>query len=276
MKLFLETRDFSVSGEEFKLLYDQELDMLVTDPQPEKLDAYYQSSSYISHTDSNETFTDKLYQGVKRFSLWTKVLLINTYAKGEKTVLDVGAGTGDFLLKARDMGWSVAGVEPNIDARLRSREKKMELLPSLDALPEKRYKVITLWHVLEHLPDLEAQIAKLKSLLDDDGVLVVAVPNFKSFDAKHYGRFWAAYDVPRHLWHFSATAVEKVFAKQGMRLVKRKPMWFDSFYVSLLSEKYRSGKSNFLKAFYVGLRSNLMALLTREFSSAIYIIKKGG
>lgn len=150
----------------------------------------------------------------------------------------------------------------------------MELLPSLEALPEARYKVITLWHVLEHLPDLDRQIAKLKSLLKDDGVLVVAVPNFKSFDAQHYKRFWAAYDVPRHLWHFSATAVEKVFAKQGMRLVKRKPMWFDSFYVSLLSEKYRSGKPNFIKAFYVGLRSNLMGLLTREFSSAIYIIKK--
>ncbi|WP_209401208.1 class I SAM-dependent methyltransferase [Pseudozobellia sp. WGM2] len=274
MKLFLETKDFSVSGEDFKLLHDPEMDMLVTDPQPKNLSPYYQSSSYISHTDSNKSLTDKLYQGVKRFSLLSKTMLINKYVNGNKTLLDVGAGTGDFLLTARNNGFQVMGVEPNLDARLRSREKKMELLSNLDDLPKSKYKVITMWHVLEHLPDLDDQIKKLKSFLEEDGALVVAVPNFKSFDAEHYKEFWAAYDVPRHLWHFSAKAIESIFAKHDMQLVKKKPMWFDSFYVSLLSEKYKTGQQNFLKAFYIGLRSNLMGLLTREFSSCIYVLKR--
>ncbi|PKA98278.1 methyltransferase family protein [Flavobacteriaceae bacterium MAR_2009_75] len=274
MKLFLETKDFSVGGEDFKLLHDPEMDMLVTDPQPKNLAPYYQSSSYISHTDSNRSLTDKLYQGVKRFSLLSKTLMVNSYAKGNKTLLDVGAGTGDFLLTARNHGFQVMGVEPNLDARLRSREKKMELLSNLDDLPKSKYKVITMWHVLEHLPDLDNEIKKLKSFLEEDGALVVAVPNFKSFDAEHYREFWAAYDVPRHLWHFSAKAIESIFAKHDMQLVKKKPMWFDSFYVSLLSEKYKTGQQNFLKAFYIGLRSNLMGLLTREFSSCIYVLKR--
>lgn len=274
MKQFLKTKDFSVSGEEFDLLHDPEMDMLVTEPQPKNLETYYQSSSYISHTDSNKSLTDKLYQGVKRFSLLSKTLMVNSYAKGEKSLLDVGAGTGDFLLTAKRYGFQVVGIEPNHDARLRSREKKMELLSSLDDLPNSKYKVITMWHVLEHLPDLDNQIKKLKSFLEEDGALIVAVPNFKSFDADYYKEFWAAYDVPRHLWHFSAKAIENIFAKHDMRLVKKKPMWFDSFYVSLLSEKYKTGKQNFLKAFYIGLRSNLMGVLTREFSSCIYILER--
>lgn len=274
MKQFLKTKDFSVSGEEFDLLHDPEMDMLVTEPQPKNLETYYQSSSYISHTDSNKSLTDKLYQGVKRFSLLSKTLMVNSYAKGDKSLLDVGAGTGDFLLTAKKYGFQVVGIEPNHDARLRSREKKMELLSSLDDLPNSKYKVITMWHVLEHLPDLDNQIKKLTSFLEEDGALIVAVPNFKSFDADYYKEFWAAYDVPRHLWHFSAKAIENIFAKHDMRLVKKKPMWFDSFYVSLLSEKYKTGKQNFLNAFYIGLRSNLMGVLTREFSSCIYVLER--
>lgn len=275
MKPYLESKDFSVTKESFELLYDENLDMLITKPQPENLDKYYQSESYISHTDSSKNFTDKIYQAVKKFSLGRKVKLISTYTKTEKTLLDVGAGTGDFLIAASNKNWKIDGVEPNHDAKIKARKKGIEVFSDLDAVSNKKFEVITLWHVLEHLPNLETQIAKLVSLLEQDGTLIIAVPNFKSFDAKYYKSFWAAFDVPRHLWHFSHTAIEKLFLKHQMKVVKTKPMVFDAFYVSLLSEKYKSGKQHFVKAFFVGLWSNINALFTKESSSCIYILRKG-
>ena len=278
MKPFLKTKDFSISGEEFELLHNEELEMLVTNPQPENLDAYYESDSYISHTDANTTFVDKAYQIIKKYSLGRKVALITAQAKKHKTLLDVGAGTGDFLIAAEKDGWTTKGVEPNCDARMRAAEKGVDLLPGLESLPGEKYSVVTLWHVLEHLPDLENQILKIIWHLEEEGSLIIAVPNFKSKDAEYYKEFWAAYDVPRHLWHFSKTSIEKLFAKHNFQLVKTKPMIFDAFYVSLLSEKYKSGKSGFLvlfKAFFRGLWSNISAYRTREHSSIIYILKRG-
>ena len=111
-------------------------------------------------------------------------------------------------------------------------------------------------------------------MLEDTGTLIVAVPNFKSYDAKHYGEFWAAYDVPRHLWHFSKTAIKKLFGKQNIEVKKVKPMWFDSFYVSLLSEEYKTAKKNWIPALWVGLWSNLNGIFTKEYSSHIYILQK--
>ena len=130
-----------------------------------------------------------------------------------------------------------------------------------------------MWHVLEHVPNVENQIAQLKRLLKPHGTIFIAVPNFKSYDANYYGNFWAAYDVPRHLWHFSKTAIQKLFAKQNLKLIKILPMILDSFYVSLLSEKYKTGKMNFVKAFYIGLLSNIKAKQNLEYSSHIYVIK---
>jgi len=274
MKPFLKTKDFSISQETFDLFHDEKLDMLITKPQPEDLGFYYQSEVYISHTDANKSLIDKLYQGVKKYSLKKKVNLINGYSKKKKTLLDVGAGTGDFLKTANGYGWKAEGVEPNHDARVKALEKGVSLIDRLEAVPNKKYSVITLWHVLEHLPDLENQIVKLAWHLEDKGTLLIAVPNFKSYDARYYKEFWAAYDVPRHLWHFSKTAIEKLFAKHGLKLVKVKPMVFDSFYVSLLSEKYKTGHHNIFKAFALGLWSNLAALRTKEYSSNIYILKK--
>ena len=138
---------------------------------------------------------------------------------------------------------------------------------------ENKFDVITMWHVLEHVPNLEKYISQLKQLLKPNGRLVIAVPNYKSFDAKYYKEFWAAYDVPRHLWHFSQKAIKDLFEKENMIVEKTIPMKLDSFYVSLLSEKYKNGKSNPVKAFHVGLLSNIKAKRTKEYSSLIYILK---
>jgi len=274
MKLFLKTKDFSVSGEEFELHRDEELDMLVTQPQPQNLAPYYESEDYISHTDSQSSFTDRLYQLIKSMNLNNKIQLVENQMDKPKKLLDLGAGTGDFLITAKNSGFKVTGVEPNEKARMLSHQKGIQLEASLEDVSGQKFQAITLWHVLEHLPNLENQIKTLVELLEDDGVLVVAVPNFKSFDAKYYKTHWAAFDVPRHLWHFSKTSISKLFAPHQMEVMKIKPMWFDAFYVSLLSEKYKGNKLYLISAFFVGLWSNLSAIFTKEHSSLIYILKR--
>lgn len=277
MKLFLKTKDFSISGEEFELHYDELLDMLVTSPQPEKLEAYYKSEAYISHTDADTTLTDKLYQRVKKYSLRKKVALIGRYLKKDNSLLDIGAGTGDFLVAAKEAGWGIKGVEPSVAARKRAEDKGIELKADLELLKHEKFGVITLWHVLEHLPDLELQISKIVTHLEEEATLIIAVPNFKSKDAEHYEHHWAAYDVPRHLWHFSRNSIVELFAKHELKLIETRPMIFDAFYVALLSEKYKNGNTGFFtlcKAFGVGLWSNLSAWRTKEYSSLIYILKK--
>ena len=274
MKLFLKTKDFSVSNEEFDLLLDTNLELLVTQPKPDNLEPYYESDAYISHTDGKNTLLERCYQVVKKHSLRKKVALINRFLPHKRTLLDFGAGTGDFLLAANEQGWNTTGIEPNSKAKARAVNKGVTMQDNIASLAGERFEVVTLWHVLEHLPDLDAQIAKITSLLSTNGTLVIAVPNFNSFDAKHYKEHWAAYDVPRHLWHFSKTAIAKIFAKHQWKVVSVKPMWFDAFYVALLSEKYKHGKQRPLSAFLVGLWSNLCALYTKECSSHIYVLKK--
>lgn len=274
MRSYLKTKDYSVSGEEFELVYDPRFDMLITKPQPEQMERYYKSEAYISHTDAKASMLDKLYQLVKKYSLGQKIRLANKHTTLIDSVLDVGAGTGDFLIAAKNRGWKVEGVEPNINARDLAKEKGLTLKKSLNEIGSGGFDLITLWHVLEHVPNLEQQIRSLEGVLNEQGTLLVAVPNYKSFDAKHYKEHWAAYDVPRHLWHFSKTAIERLFFQHGLKVVKIKPMVFDSFYVSLLSEKYKTGTHNYMKAVAIGLWSNIVSLLSKESSSQIYVLKK--
>lgn len=280
LELLLSCEDHTVSRETFSLYTNHERDMLVTIPQPtvEKLPDYYESEEYISHTDSNRNLLEKAYQIVRQHSLKRKTKLINRVHGGPGRILDVGCGTGDFLEASERSGWSICGVEPNEKAReiASTKTKHKEYFSTIDQLIESNpetFDLITLWHVLEHIPDLYAFIGKLKSLLNPDGVLIIAVPNFKSSDAKHYGPSWAAYDVPRHLWHFSRTSIERIFSDFGMKVLEELPLMFDSFYVSLLSEKYKTGHGNYIKAFYQGMRSNLDAKQSGEYSSLIYLIK---
>jgi len=268
-------KDYLVTGETFELIYDSEKEMLITNPKPatENLFKYYESEDYISHTDSKKGIVSYLYQTVKKRALQKKVTLINFLNNGSGSLLDIGAGTGDFLKQAQEANWKVSGVEPNEGAKKLAEEKGINLQESINDLNGKTFDVITMWHVLEHVPNLEETISTIEKLLKPEGTLIIAVPNYKSFDAKYYKEHWAAYDVPRHLWHFSQTSMRKLFS-ENLQLVKTKPMVFDSFYVSLLSEKNKTGKQNLIKAFFVGMRSNLSAWNTKEYSSLIYCFKK--
>ncbi|MEE9348649.1 MAG: class I SAM-dependent methyltransferase [Flavobacteriaceae bacterium] len=288
----LECIDHTVSRETFKLIHEVETDMLVTNPQPkiEELEKYYESNDYISHTDSDKTLLDRVYQSAKKYTVKRKIKLLKKIIKNKKElqILDIGAGTGDFLNACKNENWKVVGVEPNKKARVLAKSKLGILKPNTltyndfdpkiydslnDIETNTKFDIITLWHVLEHVPDLENYIKKLQNLLMEHGTLIIAVPNYKSYDAKHYGKFWAAYDVPRHLWHFSKKTITYLFNKENMVVTKTLPMKLDSYYVSLLSEKYKTGKSNPVKAFFIGLLSNLKAIRTKEYSSLIYLIK---
>ncbi|MBF7092781.1 class I SAM-dependent methyltransferase [Flavobacterium sp. ALJ2] len=274
-KHFLTVKDHSVSKEIFELHYDATLDMLITSPQPNQNDLgkYYESEDYISHTDNKRSLFEKAYHIVKNIALKNKLNLINSENPQKGRILDIGAGTGDFLFTAKDNGWDTVGVEPSDRAKSIAIKKGISFVEKISELENNSFDVITMWHVLEHVPNLELQIQELKRLLKPTGTLIVAVPNFKSFDANHYKTFWAAYDVPIHFWHFSKKAIQLLFEKVDMSLEKILPMKFDSFYVSLLSEKYKTGKMNYLTAFFIGLKSNWKAMRTLEYSSHIYVLK---
>jgi len=277
-KTYLTVKDHSVSGEVFQLLYDDEFDMLITSPQPseDELPKYYKSQDYISHTDTQRNLFEKLYHFIRRISLKKKLKLINLFFSEEKMLLDIGCGTGEFLKIAQQNNWAVFGIEPNEKARSIANKKTNNSVSDIEKLSNfkpQSFDVITLWHVLEHLPRLEEHISILKSLLKSNGTLIITVPNYKSYDAKYYKEFWAAYDAPRHLWHFSQSSISKLVVKENMQVFKTLPMKFDSYYVSLLSEKYKSGSMNIFNALRIGWLSNFKARQSTEFSSLIFCVK---
>lgn len=271
----LDLKDYFLTGENFELFEDSKTGVLYTLPQPiENLGKYYESKNYISHTDGKKSIFERFYQIAKSINLNNKLELIRNVSTGKK-ILDYGCGVGDFLEHLQKNGYDVLGMEPNDSARRIAQSKiGVEKVTSTELEQNnQKYDIITLWHVLEHIPNLNEIIHLLKKHLNENGRLIIAVPNHKSYDAAYYGKYWAAYDVPRHLWHFSATSMHKLFNNFGMKIESTHPMKLDSFYVSLLSEKYKGNKLGFLNAIRIGLKSNAKAMKTGEYSSLIYVIK---
>ncbi|MEI6150895.1 MAG: class I SAM-dependent methyltransferase [Chitinophagia bacterium] len=278
----LYTKDYSLTGEDFQIIQCSHCTLEYTDPAPSKEDIapYYNFPSYISHTDSKEGFVNKIYHKVRNLTLTQKTNWVQSLFTGHKgQLLEVGAGTGAFAHSMSKKGWKVTALEPDESSRNKALENyNIQLLPieKLNDLDSASYEVITLWHVLEHVHDLNEYMKLFHRLLKPNGRLVIAVPNYTSYDAGFYKKHWAAYDVPRHLYHFSPMSMHYLTKKHKMFIVQKLPMWFDSFYVSLLSEKYKqSGMLGMLRAFFIGCISNLAALRnTDRGSSIIYEIKK--
>jgi len=199
---FLNCKDHLVSDETYEIMLNEENEMLVTSPIPADLDKYYESEEYQSHHNQKKTFLNFIYNTVKKRSFKKKESIFQN-GTTQKSILDIGAGTGDFLEYCRDHKYTITGTEPSDAARKIAKQKGIELHESLDQISERKFDVITMWHVLEHIPNLFECLEQLKSMLKEKGKLIVAVPNYKSYDAEYYKEFWAAYDVPRHLWHFS-------------------------------------------------------------------------
>lgn len=277
---FLEVKDYTVSNQLFHLVQCSQCKLVYTNhpPAQQEIGKYYQSSDYISHTDSNKGLFNQVYQLVRNISLKHKLnLLQSSVQRKQGNLLDYGCGTGAFLKYAKKKGWSVMGMEPDEGAR----EKASLLIGSpvsspsdLKDLPSNSFDVITLWHVLEHVHDLHDTLDAFKRLLKQDGTLVVAVPNHSSWDARFYMEYWAAYDVPRHLYHFTPDTMHRLLTDKGFFKISIKPMWFDSFYVSMLSEKYKTGHIRPLQALFNGLKSNISSLFSPgTCSSQIYLYR---
>jgi len=272
---FLTCKDYTVSKENFAIVSCNDCGFKFTNPRPDDavLGNYYKAEEYISHTNTKKGLVNKLYHLVRTRTLKKKLNLVRSYVS-RGTILDYGCGTGMFLNVCKKAGWEAYGMEPDDEARKIASEANLNLFSDKARIntyiTDKKFNVITLWHVLEHVTDMEDTLSFFKSRLDKNGVLIIAVPNHVSFDASHYGEYWAAYDVPRHLHHFEKKTITQLVEKKGFLLRETLPMKFDSYYVSLLSEKYKTQKTNLLKAFLVGLRSNLSANNER-YSSSIYI-----
>jgi len=274
---FISGKDFFLTGESFSIVKCRDCGFRFTNPRPkaEDLGKYYESSDYISHSDSRKGLFASVYQVVRKYTLSRKLSLISKFQPKGK-ILDIGCATGQFLNHMDENGWKATGIEP--DEKTRSRaisEYGLDVFPEeqLNILDKYSFDVITMWHVLEHVSDLNNRMEQLRNLLKPQGTLLIAVPNCDSFDAKKYGEFWAGYDLPRHLYHFTKSDVKLLLERYGFTIVNILPMKFDAFYVSLLSEKYKSGKMRWLPALWNGFWSNMKSGKKNGHSSLIYIIK---
>jgi 2-polyprenyl-3-methyl-5-hydroxy-6-metoxy-1,4-benzoquinol methylase len=272
--LFLQAKDYTVSGEKFDIQQCNSCKFKFTNPRPKESDLgkYYKAEAYISHSDTSKGLVNRLYKLIRIYTLKSKFRLIRRNLKN-KYLLDIGAGTGAFLNEVKSHYTLVRGVEPDEDAKQVCKSKYgIELEPesNLHSFENESCDVITMWHVLEHVPRLRERIAEMARIIDKNGTIYIAVPNYESYDASKYGEYWAAYDVPRHLYHFDKQSIKSLFSEFGMDLMQIHTMPFDSFYVSMLSEKYKTGRTNLLSALLIGTIS-LIKGRNRNTSSLIYV-----
>jgi len=271
-------KDHTVSQEDFAIVKCDKCNFLFTNPRPSStsLDSYYESEDYVSHQNKSNNITNLIYRFARKFTLKGKLKLINSFNLQTKQLLDIGCGTGHFINLCKSKGWHVDGVEPNETARNIARSNHTHVVEQLSDLENKSYDVITMWHVLEHIPDINDYLNTIHRLLNKNGRFIVAVPNISSYDASYYKDKWAAYDVPRHLYHFSQQTMAAMMKKHGFKVIATKPMKLDAFYVSLLSEKYKQpGVGNYVQSILKGSISNSYARKHQNnYSSLIYIIRK--
>jgi 2-polyprenyl-3-methyl-5-hydroxy-6-metoxy-1,4-benzoquinol methylase len=274
--LYKRCKDYTVSKETFSIVSCNNCGFKFTNPRPpeEALYKYYESDDYISHTNKGNNLLNNLYKLARVYTMQQKSQLLRKWShKG--SLLDIGCGTGDFLSYNKQLGWSVSGVEVSTKAREQAESQLQQTIyTDLQEVPEKKFHAITMWHVLEHVGELEQSCRQITELLDSKGTLVVAVPNCEAYDAEYYQEHWAAYDVPRHLYHFTPQTMERLWKGFGLHIKAVLPMKLDAYYVSMLSEKYKNGSTNMAKASWVGLQSNLRARKDNNYSSLIYIISK--
>jgi ubiquinone/menaquinone biosynthesis C-methylase UbiE len=275
----LECIDHSTSKEKFTIVSCETCDFTFANPRPKdnSLAEYYKSDMYISHTNNTKGFFNWMYQTVRKYAIGTKINLLKKTSKN-KNHLDIGCGTGEFLNACKNAGYNTRGIEPSELAReqaINNFKLSVSEDTNLGQFEENQFDSISMWHVLEHVPYLNKTIEEFKRILSKNGKVIIAVPNHKSSDAKYYKEIWAGSHVPIHLWHFSKLSIEKLFLKYNFKLIEKKPMLFDSFYVSLLSEEFKTGKKNFVKGFIIGLISNVIGIFTNKgCSSIIYVFEK--
>lgn len=274
-------KDHTVSGELFDIAVCRTCTLAFTQdvPDADSIGPYYKSENYISHSNTSKGLVNSIYHAVRKRTLAGKrKLIVSATGLKQGHLLDVGSGTGAFVQEMKTHGWQVTGLEPDEDARQVAASDygvQLEDINQFYQLPPASFNAITLWHVLEHVHELHPYVQQLRHLLTEKGRLFIAVPNYTSNDARVYKENWAAFDVPRHLYHFSPASMQTLMQKNGMTVLQHKPMWYDSFYISLLSSKYKNGSTNWIGAGWNGFLSNLKAVGdVRKCSSVVYVIGK--
>ncbi|WP_298652470.1 class I SAM-dependent methyltransferase [uncultured Proteiniphilum sp.] len=283
LKKAFDAVDHFSSGEVFTLFDCTHCGFRFTNhfPSEDTIGRYYDSPDYISHSDSDKGLINRLYHHFRKRMLKKKVDLVKAHATGNPIrLLDIGCGTGYFLQAAKERGMVISGIEKDEKARESATIRSGLTVKDENSFWEinnTSFDAVTLWHVLEHLEKLNEIISKIKEIITPEGIIVLALPNCRSYDAGYYKEWWAAYDIPRHLWHFSPDSVEKLLTKHHLKIVKRVRMPLDTFYISLLSEKYRGSNllTQYGRAFVIGTTGFLRSLSDLEqASSVIYIAKK--
>jgi len=273
---YYRVKDYAVSNESFSLVKCSSCSFIYTNPRPsnENILHYYESENYISHSQKTQNLTDSIYYLARYFMLRKKLKWLYKFLGSKGRVLDYGCGTGSFVKLLHKKKWDAWGIEPNEQARsIANNNGATCVFNSLEALPWDQYDAITLWHVLEHVPDLEYIMNELLRYLTKSGLLFIAVPNCASFDAQYYKEYWAGFDVPRHLSHFTPESMKLLVKKHRLQLLTMIPLKFDAFYISLLSEKYRHGSTfnAFFRASYFNHRAKKNHL---NYSSLVYVLGK--
>lgn len=267
-------KDHFKTNEQFQLKWYSPLACFITSPMPNpaEIHAYYESENYSSHKQASTSVKDVVYNLVRNYMLTRKIQWIKNETHARASVLDIGCGVGEFVKKANASGFQCSGVEPNSKARNIALQKNIQVVESLKEVSTSKFDVITLWHVLEHLHNPLDFLKDLQRHLNSQAKVFLALPNYNSFDAEYYKEFWAAYDVPRHLYHFSRASVEKLAFQTNFSIVSTYPLPFDSYYVSMLSEKYKTGKIRW-KWLWNGYKSNQVAKRNGEWSSLVYVLQ---
>ena len=271
-------KDEFLTKEDFHICECLNCGLLYTMPRPkkEKIGEYYKSNEYYSHQENKKGFIPKIYEKVKKTNLKYKYKLA-TKGLDIGKMLDIGSGVGDFLHTAESHGWQCIGVEPSEDAKNIARQRtKANLIESaeIENLPDQMFDVITMWHVLEHVDNLRWQVEQLQRLIKPKGRIVIALPNYKSYDGQYYKEKWAAYDVPRHLNHFNRTTIVKIFNTNGLKLISTDKLKWDAYYISYMSEQYKLHQFPLLRGAIRGWLSNIKARRSGEWSSLVYLFEK--
>jgi 2-polyprenyl-3-methyl-5-hydroxy-6-metoxy-1,4-benzoquinol methylase len=275
---FLQSSDFFLTKEEFKIVRCINCGLKFVNPRPDEseIGRYYKSSDYVSH-GGKMNFLTFLYKTIRNSAIRKKYKIVKQHARG-KNILDIGCGTGEFLDFCNKKGFEVKGIEPAEKPRSFAQIRyKLEVKEEsyLEDIVNPEFDIITMWHVLEHVHLLNERMNKIMEILKSDGTIIIAVPNCDSWDARYYGKFWAAYDLPRHLYHFSGDTMKILAQAHALKIEKIIPMKLDAFYISLLSEKYAKGNKNYFRAIINGIRSNNFAMKNdKNYSSLIFILKK--
>jgi 2-polyprenyl-3-methyl-5-hydroxy-6-metoxy-1,4-benzoquinol methylase len=269
-------KDHLVSGKFFSVMWDETAQIAKTEPAPKEheMHSYYDSDEYISHNHSSKSLVNFLYGFVQKLMFRVKKDMFKKHLSDSYSVLDYGCGVGGFLKYLSKENVEANGIETNSNARSLAKQQGLFVYNSWNEAPNKKHDLITLWHVFEHISNLKESILEFDKRLNKEGVLLIAVPNLKSYDASYYNEFWAAYDVPRHLWHFSQDGIISLLDQEGFMLVDKRPLIMDALYISYVSEKYKGSRFPLIKGVYRGIHSNLKAVSSGEYSSLVYLFKK--